>query len=278
MWWSVRAPWRVVAESVEVLCEASWEGVGGARREVPARPFGEAVASPPRGSREGPLTSGRVVPRAVEAWAETPRTGCGGGRPRDCQRGLWKPPVGVVAELAWVPGRLPQVVVEGAFRATPPGRVRGAARAASRRSSERPSSQRLEVSERCRECLLKRRMGGLPAGRVVTSARATSDPRRRGSGGRLATLCDSRLRHAVGPATERRAHGGGAAARPIVKVVLGAYDRASAGLGDRSCEAEAVAFEADVWLSKPDLPVRGACRGDRLARAKQPKRAPSGAK
>ena len=71
---------------------------------------------------------------------------------------------------------------------------------------------------------------------------------RRGAEGRPATLCDSRLRHAVKPVdSETRAwrRSGGV---PDREAVLGAGDRGSAGPGDRSHEAETAAFEPDARL------------------------------
>jgi hypothetical protein len=104
-WVSVRAPWRVVADTVEVVCPASWEGRGrapGAVLQDLSEGRGEARRWLPRGLPEPPR---RVVLGVSKAWAETPRSGRGGGC-RGTDRGVCRSlPGGVIAELAvGVPG------------------------------------------------------------------------------------------------------------------------------------------------------------------------------
>ena len=136
------------------------------------------------------------------------------------------------------------------LRATPPGHVRSASRGASRRSFRAAVSQRLEVQETSCRGPLERRIGGLPAGPSWELGKSCFGHTRRGANGRRATLCDSRLRHAPSPgdreASTRRRSGG----VPDRESEPRRHDRASAGLGDRSREAETAAFEPEVRLSQ----------------------------
>jgi hypothetical protein len=99
--WSVRSPWRAVAEFVERFCETSGRGLGEAHRGVP---------------RESPLPPRRVVPWVSKAWAET-LGAVVAAVPRDCPRGLRKPPDGSPRSLPWV------------SRQAPPSRHRGSRQA-----------------------------------------------------------------------------------------------------------------------------------------------------
>jgi hypothetical protein len=96
--WSVTSPWRAVAEFFERFCETSRRGRGGGRRWV-----ARGSPSPPR----------RVVPCVSTAWAGDPSERSWRRVPRDCPRGLRKPPDESSRSLPWVSREAPQVVIEG---------------------------------------------------------------------------------------------------------------------------------------------------------------------
>jgi hypothetical protein len=207
----------VVAEGVEVVCEASWEVVAELVErfcETSRRGRGGGAAE---GSARVPARPPRVVPEALEGWAETPQSSRDGGC-RGTARGVYRSlRKGVVAELAVGPreasssgrrgsrGHLSSACDEqhqglpgGAFErpswACPrgvlgtPNEVVAAAVERSARGLQNVVSSGPQASDR-RGCQRA----------VLDLGKSWFGPARRCAGGRLATLCDSRLRHAVRP-------------------------------------------------------------------------------
>jgi hypothetical protein len=143
---SVRAPWRVLAEGVEVGCEASWEDRGGACREAPRDLSEGSWGSPPRGFPEGlPHLRGGSSRRLSRGELRHP-----GAVPaavaRDCSRGLSKPPARVGAELGVGAREAPS----SGRRGVAAGTLRGLARSIIRRSRRAPSRGRPGGRERGR--------------------------------------------------------------------------------------------------------------------------------
>jgi hypothetical protein len=209
--WSVTSPWRAVAELFERLCETSRRGRGGGRRWV-----ARGSPSPPR----------RVVPCVSTAWAGDPSERSWRRVPRDCPRGLRKPPDGSSRSLPWVSREAPPSGHRGSRQAPFQG-VRRAHQGRPAGAFERPAPGHVQGSSWARE---GRHYGGRRAvgswsGNVVSSVSRASyrrvaigptwdlgktyfGSRATACDGRLATLCDSRLRHAVKAVERERARGG----------------------------------------------------------------------
>ena len=252
-----------------MVCEASLEGGDGACREVLRDLSQRAWGSPPRRLARVLLASAEGRPGGCRRpWVETPRTvvaavaerlpegyaeAFGRGRRgpcRRCPRGSlkWSSRVttGSLRALATSTIGLPPGAFERPLLGTSGARL-GARRGG---RSERPSSQRLEVQETSCRGPLERRIGGLPAGPSWELGKSCFGHTRRGAEGRSATLCDSRLTHARRPddrETSTRRRSGGV---PDRESGPRSHDRASAGLGDWSREAETAAFEPEARLSQ----------------------------
>jgi hypothetical protein len=225
---------RVLSERVEVVCNALWEGGGVARwdalQDLSEGPLGELTEGFHEGlprlrrgssrglSRRGLRPLGAVVAASAEGLPEGSAEASGRGRRgacRWCPRGSLKCSSRVTAGTFQGLRRAPSGAPRGRLRTTSPGRVRGASRGASRNSLRRPSSPRLEVSA------VVSSVSQAPHRRVASGP--SWGPRQEvlltrvsGAAGRRATLCDSRLRHAVRPVdreTSARRRSGGVPGR-----------------------------------------------------------------
>jgi hypothetical protein len=209
--WSVTSPWRAVAEFFERFCETSRRGRGGGRRWV-----ARGSPSPPR----------RVVPCVSTAWAGDPSERSWRRVQRDCPRDLRKPPDGSSRSLPWVSREAPPSGHRGSRQAPFQG-LRRAHQDAPRAPSSDPllGMFRGRLGAREGRHYGGRRAVGSSSGNVVLSVSRASyrrvaigptwdlgktyfGSRATACDGRLATLCDSRLRHAVKAVERERARGG----------------------------------------------------------------------